>query len=112
MTAVNVRNADGNLIISNGNEGPGVDEPDRVDIGFLPADADQSGDVTPFDLLRFRQIINDVVDPEQGTDEDFVDTDRSGDITPFDLLVFRELINGSGNATRSWAGETLNAPRP
>jgi hypothetical protein len=102
----------GNLIVNNGHQGPGVDEPDRVDVGFLPADADQSGGVTPFDLLEFRQIVNLLVVPPAGSIEDFVDTDRNGTITPFDLLVFRQLINGIGPATQSWSGASLDAARP
>ncbi len=102
-----VEDLTGNVIELIGDLGPGVDESDRVDVGFLPADVDQSGVVSPFDLLRFRQIINDLFNPPQGTDADFVDIDRNGDITPFDLLNFRQLINGTGNATRPWSGENL-----
>ncbi len=100
------------MIANNGNAGPGVDEPDRVDIAFLPADVDQSEDVTPFDLLVFRQIVNDVVDPTPGIDEDFVDINRSGAVEPFDLLVFRQMVNGISPATRAWAGASLNNERP
>ncbi len=101
-----------NVIADAGNQGPGVDESDRVDIAFLPADVDQSGDVSPFDLLRFRQIVNNLVVPEQGTIEDFVDMDRDGSVSPFDLLLFRQLINGIAPATQEWAGEELNNQRP
>jgi hypothetical protein len=101
-----------NVIVDSGNQGPEVDETDRVDIAFLPGDVQQSGDTTPFDLLAFRQIVNDVVDPTQGIDEDYVDTNRDGDITPFDLLMFRQLVNGTPPATRPWSGESLNNPRP
>jgi hypothetical protein len=102
----------GNEIENLGDLGPGVVEPDRVDVAFLPADADQSGEVTPFDLLEFRQMVNGVVEPEAGVLRDYLDTDRSGSVTPFDLLVFRQLINGSGNATQAWSGATLNAQQP
>ena len=104
--------SDTSIVVDSGDLGPGVDEVDRVDIGYLPADVDQSGVVSPFDVLRFRQLVNDVVDPSQGTEEDFIDIDRSGTVTPFDLLIFRQLINGEGNSTRAWSGETLNATRP
>ncbi len=95
-----------------GDLGPGVNEPDRVDVAFLPAGISQSGHVDPFDLLLLRQLLNDFAVPAYGTLEDLVDTDRSGVITPFDLLRFRQLINGIPPATRSWAGESLNHPRP
>ncbi len=97
----------GNPIEHGGDQGPEVDEPDRVDIGFLPADVDQSGSVQPFDLLRFRQIVNDLFDPPQGDDFDFVDINRNYGVDPFDLLIIRNLIQGTGVATRPWAGETL-----
>ncbi len=97
----------GNVILDAGDQGPEVNEGDRVDVGYLPADVDQSREVSPFDLLRFRQIVNGDFDPPQGTIEDFVDMDRDGVLAPFDLLVFRQLVNGTGNATRPWAGETM-----
>ncbi len=101
-----------NLIIDNGNQGPSIDETDRVDIAFLPADIDQSGDVSPFDLLAFRQIVNDLTDPDAGIESDFVDTDRNGEVGPFDLLAFRQLINGVSPATEAWADQSLNNARP
>ncbi len=101
-----------NLIVDNGNQGPGTDETDRVDVAFLPGDVDQTGSVTPFDLLVFRQIVNDVTNPTQGMEADFVDTDRDNVIAPFDLLAFRQLVNGVPPATQSWSGETLNNARP
>ncbi len=107
----NVEDASGNAIDSLGDLGPGVDESDRVDIGFLPGDVDQGGRVEPFDLLMFRSIIQGIGGNPQGEDADFVDVDRSGSVTPFDLLAFRQLVNGSGNATRVWADETIS-PRP
>ncbi len=106
-----VEDFSGNVIENAGDLGPGVDESDRVDIGFLPCDVDQSGTVAPFDLLKFRGIINGIDGNPQGEDADFVDIDRNGTTSPFDLLAFRQLINGEGNATRVWADESL-APRP
>ncbi len=104
IIAVDICDADGTPIKSNGDLGPGVIEPDRVDYGFLPADVDQSGCVTPFDLLKFRQFVNDVVTPNCPK-IDFVDFNRNNAIDPFDLLMFRQL------ATR-WAGECINNPQP
>ncbi len=80
-----------------------------MDIGYLPADVDQTGDVSPFDLLRFRQYVNEVSSPDLGVIEDYIDTDRDGGVSPFDLLRFRQLINGVSPATRAWAGEELPA---
>ncbi len=102
----------GNQIMTKGNLGPGITEPDRIDFGFLPGDVDQSGRVDPFDLLRFRQIIDQVFAPTLGIAEDYVDINRTGDVTPFDLLMFRQLIAGAIPATESWSGEQSNSPQP
>ncbi len=103
----------GNAIMDSGNQGPGVDEPDRVDIGFLPCDVDQSGTVSPLDLFRFRQFVNGIAAPDVGLLTEFIDTDRDGTLTPTDLFLFRQLINGvSPPATMPWAGASMNSPRP
>jgi hypothetical protein len=113
IIVANVENAlCGNPIESLGNLGPGVEEPDRVDFLFLPGDVDQNEVVQPFDLLRFRQIVNEIFVPPMGIPEDYVDTNRTGEITPFDLLMYRQLINGTPPATQPWAGETANHPQP
>jgi Dockerin type I domain len=105
----------GQSIDNQGDLGPGVIENDRVDYGFLPADINQDGTVTPFDLLAFRLAINEGTqsdDSQCGLQADYVDTNRDGVVTPFDLLALRQLINGSLPATRIWAGETINHPQP
>jgi glucose/arabinose dehydrogenase len=108
-----VESLDGTPIENLGDLGPGQTEPDRVDIGFLPADVNQSSNVTPFDLLQFRMIVNGTAVITQGTDEDFVDSDRSGAVTPFDLLAFRQLVNGvSPPATQPWSGAAFNNAQP
>lgn len=89
--------------------GPDGDEPDRIDIGFLPCDVDQDGAVRPIDLLRFRQIMQGTLDFPKGEDEDYVDVDRNGLLQPLDLLRFRQLFVGSGDATRVWGIEVLGA---
>ncbi len=109
---VNVEDTCGNAIASIGDAGPGVNEPDRLDIGYLPADVDQTQTVGPFDLLKFRQLVNSVATPTQGTLLDFVDTDRTGDVSPFDLLAFRRLVNGVEPATRAWAGAAMDNTQP
>ncbi len=108
-----VEDLQGHAIVSAGNQGPGANEDDRVDVGFLPCDVDQNGAVEPFDLLRFRQVVNNVFVPDQGAEELFVDTDRSGSTSPFDLLRFRQLINGlNPPATQAWTDATMNSPQP
>ncbi len=111
ITAV-VEDMCGDAIESLGDLGPGIEEPDRIDFLFLPCDVDQNGQVGPFDLLRFRQIVNGIYVPTHGTLEDYADTNRTGEITPFDLLMYRQLINGTIPATRPWAGETANHAQP
>ncbi len=112
IVASGVQNLGGTAIAAAGNQGPGVDEDDRIDIGFLPADVDQTGTVAPFDLLVFRQYVNGLVTPDQGAIVDFADMDRNGSISPFDLLRFRQLINGVSPSTRAWDGETMNNDQP
>lgn len=102
----------GNPIENLGDLGPETDEPDRVDIGFLPCDIDQSGTVQPLDLLWFRQMFTGVRVPKLGGLRDYIDSDRSGTLNPADLLRFRQLLLGTPPATRPWVGETMNHPRP
>ena len=92
-----------NAINKSGDLGPGVNEEDRIDIAFLPADVDQSGGVLPLDLFRFRQIVNGVAAPDIGSNELYVDTDRNGSVSPLDLFRFRQLVGGTGSATRNWS---------
>ena len=107
-----VENTAGLAIDNQGDLGPATNEPDRVDVGFLPTDTNNDSMTSPFDLLRFRQIVNNVVVPDCGTDEDFIDSDRSGAFSPFDLLRFRQGFNGVSPATRAWGGESMNNLRP
>jgi hypothetical protein len=107
-----VFNGFGIPILNVGNLGPDLNEPDRIDIGFLPGDVDQNGIVQPLDLLRFRQGLTGGWAPEFGTLELYLDTDRSGEIQAVDLLRFRQLLMGTGNATQPWLGESLMAIRP
>lgn len=107
-----VQDEAGNEILSFGDLGPDVEEPDRVDIAFLPGDVDQSGDVTPLDLFTFRQYVTGISTPPSGTLLDFIDTDRDGEIAPLDLFAYRQLINGAGNATQSWSGAALDGSQP
>ncbi len=97
----------GNPILNLGDLGADNNEPDRIDIGFLPCDVDQSGTVQALDLLRFRQMSNGVFENPLGVDEDYIDIDRNGSNQPLDLLRFRQLFLGSGNATQAWSGASL-----
>ncbi len=106
-----VQDTAGNPIANSGSLGT-EDEPDRIDIGFLPGDIDQNGVVGPVDVLRYRQILNELVAPEQGVLTDYLDMGRDGFVDPFDVLIFRQLINGTVPATQPWAGATLNNSRP
>jgi glucose/arabinose dehydrogenase len=110
-----VQDFNGNAIASEGNLGD-ADEPDRVDIAFLPCDVSGDGRVQPIDLLRLRQVLSGVItDPDQGTLQDMADIDRNGTIQALDLLRFRQLFNGSGNATRVWSeapNDMLLSDRP
>jgi len=109
-----VEDLSGNAIESVGDAGPGTAEPDRVDIGFLPANVNQDNVVTPFDLLAFRVQINEC-HPVPGCGPEtlpFLDIDRSGNVTPFDLLRLRQLINGVTPATQPWMTASMNHPQP
>lgn len=97
-----------NPINKSGDLGAGVNEDDRIDIGFLPADVDQTGEIQPLDLFRFRQIVNGITTPDVGAVELFVDTDRNGSISPLDLFRYRQLIGGTGAATRNWGDAPNN----
>ncbi len=105
-------NVNGIPIKIEGDLGPGVAEPDRVDFAFLPGNVDQDETNAPFDLLVLRQYLNHVAVPVYGTLEDVADADRNSVITPFDLLRFRQLVNGIPPATQPWAGESLNHQQP
>jgi Dockerin type I domain len=96
-----------------GDQGPSANEPDRIDIGFLPGDIDQNGIVNPLDLFLYRQYVNDVTTPTLGVKVDYLDTNRDGVNLPTDLFAFRQLINGvTPPATQAWSGATMNNPRP
>ncbi len=109
----------GAAIIDQGDQGPGVDEPDRVDIAYLPGDVDQSSATGPFDVLAFRQLVNGIIEPSSlGCSDaacDYIDVNRNlqcGAQDPFDLLALRQMANGVSPATRVWNGVALNHARP
>lgn len=115
----------GTIIADNGNQGPGVVEPDRIDIAFLPGDTDQNAMVQPLDLLRFRQYVSAVgscacaaCPPATHTALDFgaacnyFDIDRNNSIQPLDLLRLRQLLLGTSPATQVWASVGLLNTQP
>ncbi len=106
-----VFNAVGDPIINVGDLGPGMEEPDRVDLGYLPADVDQADPVAPLDLFRFRQYVNGIAMPPLGLVSDYIDTNRDGAVTPLDLFRYRQLVNGVAT-TQPWGGQSMNNPQP
>ncbi len=103
-------------IKSVGHLGPGVDEPDRIDVAFLPGDIDQNGLVSPVDLFVFRRIANGLCATNDCPSCDgqlaMTDIDRDGELSPLDLFRYRQLINGLGNATQAWGGQFLTNSQP
>ncbi len=86
---------------------PSLTLEDSIRVGFLPADINQDGAVSPTDLFLFRQMVNGLATPTVGTPEDILDTDRSGSVDPVDLFRLRQLINGVSPATQAWGGVGL-----
>ncbi len=112
-----VEDLDGVPIPNLGDLGPGLDEPDRIDVGLLPGDVDQNGQVTPRDLIWLRQMLSEIREPDKGIAGDYIDIDRDGVWPePQDVLRFRQLILGTTPCfppgVCGWAGEQMNSPRP
>ncbi len=97
----------GNRIENIGDLGPGTDEPDRIDIGFLPGDVDQNGTVDPLDLFEFRSLVTQGSSAGQAHLLDIADINRNGSIEPMDLFRYRQLLQGVSPATQAWSGATL-----
>jgi hypothetical protein len=110
-----VASACGVAIDDQGNQGPGMNEPDRIDVAFLPGDIDQSGQTLPVDLFRLRGAIVNGTLPTgicAGlTLEDLADTDRNGTVLPIDLFTYRQLIVGAAGF-QVWNSASLNNDRP
>lgn len=105
-----VRNVRGDLIENQGDLGPGMNEPDRVDLAAHPGNFDQNSMVSPLDYLRFRRALSpNCACPSCGGDEFYEDIDRNGAyITPLDLLRMRQIILGAAPATRPWSQVPFN----
>lgn len=107
-----VCDSDGKSLPNMSDLGSGVDEPDRVDLGHVSCDTDQSGNASPLDLFRFRQFVNTPdMQPSQGVREDYLDMNRDSAITPIDLYRFRQLKAGV-QTTQPWSGAQLHNSRP
>lgn len=107
----------GNAIASSGNEGPGVVESDRIDIGCLPGDVNQSGNTSPLDLIRLKQKIEGTCSGEESCPECSglllgYDIDRKGAFSPLDLIRMKQLMLFTGNATRVWNGQLMTSAQP
>lgn len=115
-----VYNQVGVPILSLGDLGPGVSEPDRIDLGALPGDINQDGEVEPLDLIRYRQFIEDACSknpkqtcPDCGGEHFYFDIDRNDDFPlPADFLRLRQIFLGAPPATREWILEHLNCSQP
>lgn len=108
-----VQDAGGNPITSSGNRGPGVAEPDRVDIGRLPGDINQDGIVSPQDLTDLRQFLTAGSFHNECDDLLYFDIDRDGVMPePQDLIRFRQMISGASPATRAWTLEEMGSDQP
>lgn len=110
-----VQNVGGLAIENNGNMGPGVAEPDRVDIGFLPGDINQGGSTSPFDLIRAKQKILGTCGnncPECSGIPAGYDVNRNGNFSTIDLVFLKQIFLNSGNTTQSWNGKFMNNTQP
>ncbi len=115
IQAVNVEDAGcgENPILNLGDLGPGVPEPDRIDIAALPGDINQDFQVTPQDLINLRQFLTAGTFSNDCADILYFDIDRDGVMPePQDLLRFRQMISGTSPATRNWTLESLNNVQP
>jgi hypothetical protein len=108
-----VEDESGNPIAGLGDLGPGMDEPDRLDIGFLPCDVNQDGMVSPQDLINLRQFAANGGYHNDCDDLLYFDVDRDGVMPDSrDLQHFRLMLEGVPPATKPWALERMHADRP
>ncbi len=110
-----VYNDCGVAITSSGDQGAGVNETDRIDVTHLPTDINQGGTSDPFDVIAFRQFVNNGTVPANGCSAngvDYVDMNHNGASDPFDLIRLRQSINGVTPSTRAWASTSINNTRP
>jgi len=108
----NVEDSAGNGIVSNGDMGPGVSEPDRIDVAHLPGNINQNNATLPEDLIAFRQFLSTGLAPNPCVDELYYNIDRMGDILPADLIRFRQILAGTAPATQNWLSANLLSPQP
>ncbi|NOT00113.1 MAG: hypothetical protein HOP29_05755 [Phycisphaerales bacterium] len=103
----------GDPITNAGEMGPGIPEPDRIDVAHLPGDVSQNGSAQPSDLIFFRQFLALGAFTHCGLLGDYFDIDRNGSPgEPADLIRFRQILAGTSPATRAWLGQSLNQTQP
>ncbi|NOT02572.1 MAG: hypothetical protein HOP29_18345 [Phycisphaerales bacterium] len=91
----------------------GSGDGDRLDIGFLPGDVNQSGSVDMQDVNAFRQLAGLPTASLCGGRQHYMDTNRDGVVrVPQDLIRLRQLLAGTPPATRAWQGQSMNHSRP
>ena len=118
ITAVSVEDVvaascSANPLRSVGDQGPGVPEPDRIDIAFLPGDMNQDGQVASQDLIDLRDYLTADSFHNACDDGLYFDTDRDGVYPePQDLIRFRQSLSGEAPATGSWDGASVNNVQP
>ena len=115
-----VWNADGVKIVDIGNEGEGVDECSRLDVGTLPADVNNDGETQPLDLSRIiasgAGVCPCTMLPDahirSGSLEDYFDISRNGTYLPEDLSRVIAALAGSAPFTQNWNGVGMNSTQP
>lgn len=110
-----VWSADGVRIVDTGNQGVGIDECARLDVGFQPADVNNDGKTQPLDLNRWIAAFLGVTHPpdvSKGTVADYLDISRNGFVQPQDLSRVIAALKGQAPFTRNWRGVSMNNTRP
>ena len=113
-----VWSADGIEIADNGNEGEGVDECSRLDVGTLPGDVNNNGDTQPQDLSRIQASWSAGIEmlPDahirSGSIADYFDISRDGLFQPVDIGRVVAALSGSAPFTRNWNGVSMNSAQP
>lgn len=116
-----VWDADGVEISDAGNEGEGVDECSRLDVGTLPSDVNNDGSTQPLDLSRIIASFSAGGPPftmlpdahiRSGDISDYYDISRDGVFQPIDISRVIAALNGSAPFTQSWNGVGMLSVQP
>lgn len=113
----NIWNADGLPIEDHGNEGQGINEAARLDVGFLPGNVNNDNATQPLDLNRWLTSWNGgnpifPSDVENGHPDDYLDISRGGGTQPVDFTRIIASLKGQFPFTQNWRNVSMNAPRP